>query len=222
MVISPNERQSTLDLSPEAIGEQRVLLHNVSWHCFEMLLAELDETRGTRLAYDSGMLEIMSPLMPHEHTKRLLERFVEVLCEEMQLEIKSAGALTSKKVSMQKGMEPDSAFYIQNEPLVRHKLTIDFELDPPPDLMIEVDFSSSSLPKEPIYIALQIPEVWRYAEGLLTIKWLVDGAYVEKEESLAFPNVLLTQIPTFLKQSLVIGEAQTVRNFRQWVDKQLT
>jgi len=222
MVISPNERQSTLGLSPEAIGEQRVLLHNVSWHCFEMLLAELDETRGTRLAYDSGRLEIMSPLMPHEHTKRLLERFVEVLCEEMQLEIKSAGALTSKKVSMQKGMEPDSAFYIQNEPLVRHKLTIDFELDPPPDLMIEVDFSSSSLPKEPIYIALQIPEVWRYAEGLLTIKWLVDGAYVEKEESLAFPNVLLTQIPTFLKQSLVIGEAQTVRNFRQWVDKQLT
>lgn len=221
MVTSSSKPQSTPGLSSDVIGEQRVLLYPVSWDCFEMLLAELDETRGTRLAYDSGTLEIMSPHMPHEHTKRLLERFVVVLCEELNLNIKSAGALTSKKPSLKKGMEPDSAFYIQNEPLIRHKETIDFELDPPPDLMIEVDFSNSSLPKEPIYLALKIPEVWRYARGVLTIQWLVDGAYVEKQESAAFPNLPLTQIPTFIEQSLTVGEAQTVRNFRQWVRGQV-
>ena len=62
----------------------------------------------------------MSPLMPHEHTKRLLEKFVDVLCEDLDLNIKSVGALTSKLPELEKGMEPDSAFYIQTEPQIRH------------------------------------------------------------------------------------------------------
>lgn len=201
------------------MGEQRVILNGVSWECFEMLLNELDEHNGTRLAYTDGMLEIMSPLMPHEHTKRLLEKFVDVLCEELELNIRSAGSLTSKRSNLKKGMEPDSAFYIQHEPQIRHNEHIDFEKDPPPDLMIEVDFSSSSLAKEPIYLALQIPEVWRYTKGTLTIKVLGDGRYVETQESAAFPGLPLTQVPEFIDQSLVIGEAQTIRAFRQWVRK---
>ncbi|NEQ98454.1 MAG: Uma2 family endonuclease [Cyanothece sp. SIO2G6] len=188
-----------------------------------MLLTELGESRGTRLAYNDGMLEIMSPLLPHEHTKRLLEKFVDVLCEELKLNIRSAGSLTSKRKQLEKGIEPDSAFYIQNEPLVRHNENIDFEVDPPPDLMIEVDFSSSSLPKEPIYLALQIPEVWRFHQGRLTIKGLVDGEYVEKTESLAFPGLPLAQkLPELIEQSLVVGESQVMRSFREWVRSHLS
>lgn len=66
------------------LGEQRVILHNISWKFFENLLYELGENRAARLAYDQGMLEIMSPLMPHEHSKRLLERCVEILVEETE------------------------------------------------------------------------------------------------------------------------------------------
>ena len=221
MVISPNVDKTKPTATPPILGEHRVLLRNVSWQLFETLLTELGETRNVRLAYNQGILELMSPLMPHEHTKRLLERFVVVLCEELDLDIKSAGSLTCKREALAKGLEPDSAFYIQNEPQIRQKKDIDLEIDPPPDLMIEVDFSSSSLDKEPIYLGLEVPEIWRYADGKLIIQWLVQGRYVQHKTSAAFPNLPLTIIPQFIEQSLKLGEAKTVKAFRQWVQENL-
>lgn len=52
-------------------GEERVLLQNVSWQLYEAMLQELGENRAVRLTYDNGTLELMSPLMPHERSKRL-------------------------------------------------------------------------------------------------------------------------------------------------------
>lgn len=100
------------------LGEQRVILHNISWNFFENLLDELGENRAARLAYDQGMLEIMSPLMPHEHNKRLIEKLIDLLAEELNINIKSVGSMTCKREDLQRGIEPDSGFYIQNEPLV--------------------------------------------------------------------------------------------------------
>ncbi|MDH6060552.1 Uma2 family endonuclease, partial [Chrysosporum bergii ANA360D] len=48
-------------------NSQRATLCNISWHTFETMLTEMGNHRGTRLAYDQGTLEIMTPLMPHEH-----------------------------------------------------------------------------------------------------------------------------------------------------------
>ena len=199
------------------IGEQRVILQNVSWRLFENLLDELGENRAARLAYDQGVLEILSPLMPHEHNKRLIERLIEILCEELDLNIKSVGSMTCKREDLQRGIEPDSGFYIQNEPLVRQREELNFPQDPPPDLMVEVDFSSSSLNKEPIYLALGIPEIWRYAGGKLTIKHLQHGQYIQLDYSPTFANLPLIIIPQFLRQSPEIGEVGVIKAFRTWV-----
>ncbi len=48
---------------------QRVLLEAVSWEEFEAILQELGERRSTRVAYDNGLLEIMTPLPEHERGK---------------------------------------------------------------------------------------------------------------------------------------------------------
>lgn len=215
------------------IAEQRVILQNVSWRLFENLLDELGENRAARLAYDQGVLEIMSPLMPHEHNKRLIERLIEILCEELDLNIKSVGSMTCKREDLQRGIEPDSGFYIQNEPLVRQRVAaslpvtgsehcgdfeeLNFPQYPPPDLMVEVDFSSSSLNKEPIYLALGIPEIWRYAGGKLTIKHLQHGQYIQLDYSPTFANLPLIIIPQFLRQSPEIGEVGVIKAFRTWV-----
>ena len=151
------------------LAEQRVLLENISWHLFESLLEALGEDRSSRLAYDRGTLEIMTPLLPHEHSKRLIEKLIDILVEELNLNIKSIGSMTCKRKDVSRGIEPDSGFYIQNEPLVRDREEIDLDRDPPPDLILEVDFSNSSLNKFPIYIALGVPEIWRYAQGNLQI-----------------------------------------------------
>ncbi|MBO1350086.1 MAG: hypothetical protein EBE86_023135 [Hormoscilla sp. GUM202] len=48
---------------------QRVLLKDISWQEFEAILDDLGEHRGSRVAYDNGTLEIMTPLPEHESGK---------------------------------------------------------------------------------------------------------------------------------------------------------
>jgi Uma2 family endonuclease len=205
-----------------APASQRVILPNISWETFEAILAEMGDKRVTRVAYDGKMLEIMTPLMPHEHNNRLLEHLVFALAEELSLNIKSIGSTTCKRKDIRRGVEPDSGFYIANEPLMRGKQTLDLTIDPPPDLVIEVDYTSSSLDRLPIYKALGVSEVWRYDEPVMLIYKLSEGEYIPCNDSPTFSNLpLTTQIPDFLTASLNIGEINMIREFRTWIKQQL-
>ena len=200
----------------------RAVIKNISWQTFETILAEMGEDRNARLAYDRGMLEVMTPLMPHDSNNRLLEHLVFALAEELHLNLRSAGSLSCKRPDLQRGVEPDSYFYIQNEPLIRQKRNIDLTIDPPPDLAIDVDYTRASVDRLAIYLALGIPEVWRYDEPVMQIYQLRDGVYVPGAVSPTFANLpLTTAIPKFLEESLRIGEIPMIRSFRAWVRQQI-
>jgi Uma2 family endonuclease len=94
-------------------AEQRTVLHNVSWETFEALLRDTGEHRGSRFAYDCGILEIMTPLFEHENPKIQFDRFIFVLAEEVGVEIRSAGSTTLKRKISKRGIEPDTCYYIQ-------------------------------------------------------------------------------------------------------------
>ncbi len=235
MIVSrPNLWEAGAMTATTLPAEQRVILRNITWQMFESLLAAKGEDASTRYAYNHGLLEIMSPSMPHEHTKRLIEKLIDLLVDELDLNIKSVGSMTCKRQDLERGLEPGSGFYIQNEPLVRNRDQLDLIQDPPPDLMLEVDFSSSSLNKLPIYQALAVPEVWRYGDDELIIRVLQQGQserqperqperqYVELGYSPTFANLPLTQLPNFLKQSSQVGEAQMLKRFRVWVKEQVS
>lgn len=159
-------------------AEQRTVLHNISWETFEALLRETGSGRGSRFAYEDGTLEIMAPLFAHENLKIQFGRFIVVIVEELEIELKSAGSTTIKKEDFKKGIEPDNCYYIQNELAVRGKKTLDFETDPPPDLAIEIDITSSSVDKFSIYSALKVPEIWRYNGSKLKFYELIENKYV--------------------------------------------
>ena len=199
------------------LGEQRVLLQNISWDCFENLLSELGETRGTRLIYDGGLLEIMSPLMNHEHSNRLIERLIYILAEHLDLNLKSVGSMTCKRPDLTKAVEPDSSFYIENEPLVRSKTKIDLTQDPPPDLVIEVEYTNSAVNKLQLYAAISVPEIWRYNGEELFIYCLEGKEYIEQENSPTFASIPVKEIPRFIKQSQEIGEQKVSKDFRNWL-----
>ena len=199
---------------------QRVILKNISWQTFETILTEMGEDRVSRLAYDHGTLEIMTPLLPHEHNNRLIHNLIVALAEELNLNLKSVGSLTCKRPDRMRGVEPDSGFYIQNEPLVRNNKQIDLATDPPPDLVVEVDFTSSSLDRLPIYADIGVPELWRYDEPVIQIYQLLEGQYIPCTLSPTFANLPLTEIPRFLEESLKIGEIPMLRAFRAWVRQQ--
>jgi Uma2 family endonuclease len=207
--------------TPE-LAEQRVILSNISWQTFEQLLKELGDNRASRLAYDEGILEIMTPLGRHENNNRFIDDLIRAIADELDLNLKKFGSLTLKRSKKLKGAEPDSCYYLQNEPLVRSKQEIDLDKDPPPDLVLEIDITSGSLDKRPIYAAIGVPEFWHYDGNKLQVFVLQQstGEYQSVSQSPTFPWMPLDVIPRFIRQSLVDGETATLRAFRAWVREQ--
>ena len=202
-------------------AEQRVLLPNVSWQLFEMLLSELGESRSNRLSYHKGQLEILTPLPEHENRNRLIERLIVNLLEELNLEYNLFGSMTIKRSDKSAGKEPDSCYYIQNEARVRGKTKLDFTEDPPPDLALEIDITSSSLNQLALYADLGVPEVWRYDGRTLRFYQLQDREYVECSNSPTFPILPASKVIEFLEQCKTLGVLTSLRQLREWVRGQL-
>jgi Uma2 family endonuclease len=198
----------------EMVGEQRVLLQGVSWDGYLQILAALPQSRGARLTYDDGILEIAVPLEIHEFSRCLIERFVVTLVELMGLRVKTMGSTTMNYPNQKKGAEPDNAYYIQNQPLVKGR-EVDFSQDPPPDLVVEVDITHTDVDKDRFYASLGVPEFWRFDGRVLRILRLEAGEYVEVEVSPLFPLVPKERLYVFLEEAQE-DEIGAVRSLRSW------
>ena len=112
-------------------------------------------------------------------------------------------------------------FYFSIYIFTRIKGRLNLETDPPPDLAIEIDITSSSVDKFDIYSALGVLELWRY-DGLdLKFYQLVEDKYIEKEFSIAFPIVSVDKMSKFIQQSKTSGEITLLKSFRAWVRENL-
>lgn len=196
--------------------EQRVTLRNVSWETYERLLADLRDSSAPRLTYDRGTLEIMSPSSEHERYNRTAAQIVEELAVELDVHIDSLGSTTFRRGDLDQGFEPDSCFYVRNAAGVRGKKRIDLGTDPPPDLVVEIDITSPSLNKFPLFAKVGVPEVWRYDGRRLAIYELTGGEYLERDASVAFPAVTSAAVTSFINDSETMTRPEWVRKLRGW------
>ncbi|WP_445248041.1 Uma2 family endonuclease [Microcoleus sp. OTE_8_concoct_300] len=208
---------ATLTQTPQA----GFLLKNISWQTYESLVNELAEQPGIRLTYDRGNLEIMTPSAPHEGSKKILGRFVESVSEELNIEIRSLGSLTCRREDLARGLEPDQCYYIENEDVVWDKQQIDLNQDPPPDLVVEIDVTSSSIDRLSLYASLGVPEVWRYDGNRLIIYQLEAQEYTERDVSPTFPFLSQVEMLRFLELRRTTKENALIRLFREWVRSQI-
>jgi len=194
--------------------------HGVSWEEYEELLETVGDASGLRISYDEGRLQIMTLSQRHERYSTLIERLVDRVSRLLRIKILFYGSTTMKKQRKQKGVEPDACFYVQNAALVGTKDEIDFNVDPPPDVVVEVDLHHESLSKFPIYAALAVPEIWRYDGNSLTIYHLRDEEYVASEASLSllvFTSAVLTE---FLARSPKQDQYDILLAFEEWLKTQ--
>ncbi len=214
MVIAAPEPKAEL----QPIGEQRVVLRGVSWDAYMQILDALPQARGARLTYDDGILEIAVPLELHEFSGRLIERFILTLIELMGLRMKTMGSTTMNYPRLKKGAEPDNAYYIQNQPLVKGR-AVDFSQDPPPDLVVEVDITHTDIAKNQFYATIGVPEFWRFNGKVWRIYQLQAGVYVEVEVSPTFPQVPKLWLYEFLAQAQD-DEIAAMQSLRGWWHEQ--
>jgi Uma2 family endonuclease len=201
---------------------QSIVLYDISWEQYERIL-EIFSDRRFRHTYDQGTLEIMSPTPKHERVKRILDRLIEGMAEECEMNFASFGSMTQWRRKKKRGLESDECYYIAREPLIRHREDLDFNIDPPPDLAVEVDVSRSAIGRLPVYASLGIPEVWRYDDDdrLTFFKLVKGGRYVEIEYSIAFSFLASAEMQRFLDVRLEVTEFELKRKFVRWVRKKI-
>jgi Uma2 family endonuclease len=204
-----------LDIIERLPAGAKLELPNVDWDEYEHLLSQMEMFPGHRLSYDCGRLDIMSPKRDHEAYKFLIGSIVQLLAEEEQIDIEPSGTTTLRRKKLEIGAEPDESFYIQNAARVVDHLETNLELDPPPDLVIEIDTTNESLQKFKIYAALGVPEIWRYDGRQVHFYTLANEGYEKIQNSVAFPVLTAADLTQFLEQRKTEGHSKTLRAFRQ-------
>jgi Uma2 family endonuclease len=205
----------------KAPTDNRLVLEGEPWSAYTRLLKLFDERRRVRITYDRGVLEIMTLTHEHEHRAAVLARLAVLWTLVRGIPLKTGKSTTFRRRDIKKGLEPDECFWIANESLVRDKDRIDLSEDPPPDLVIEIDVTNSSVPRLPIYAALGMPEVWRIDQGVLTFQILQpDGTYTASSMSRALPPLTPEDLEPFLAMRGHIDETALSRLFCDWVREQ--
>lgn len=198
-------------------GDQPIVFHDVPWETYVSLLNARGE-RHVRLTYHRGVLEIMTLSKLHEILSEILDNFVKVLTKEYGLEVQSVGSMTMHLEELQSGAEADKTYYIRHEEVVREREKYDPTIDPPPDLAVEVDLSSSSSRRLLVFAELGIPELWQYDGERLVFKSLGgDGKYHAIERSLTFPGLSSNDLQRFVHRRGTMGEIALDGELAKWV-----
>jgi Uma2 family endonuclease len=198
-----------------------VVLQDIAWETYVGLRA-IPANQGVRMTYLDGTLYLMSPEYIQEFEIDRLALLIRFVSKSLGMTIKGVGSTTLKRGQKRQrrkgaGKEPDTAFHLgPNERQMRLKRTLDLEVDPPPDLAIEVDNKADSTAALSVYARLGVPEVWRYTpreEIPLRFYWLVGKRYEEIERSISLP-VLTTSL---VHEGLALAESENVDE-NAWMD----
>ena len=207
MLISVEEDR--LMLSP---GNEVIFPHQ-TWQDYEQLLNLRQEKNFPKLYFNAKTQEIrlMSPLPSHGKRVDTLSDLVKILLHQKGQDWECFDPITLK-MPFKAGLEPDKCFYIDNRQAILGKERIDLTVDPPPDLAIEVDFTSRTdvVP----YELLKIPELWIYRQESLRIYLLEGETYQESEKSRLFPDINIKKIlPYYVELAWNQGSSVALRQF---------
>jgi Uma2 family endonuclease len=179
--------------------EQRMCLRGVSWDTYQAL-RDAEENYHLRMTYDHGVLEVVSPSRKHEQVSYLIGRMIDQWSLRHKIHIGAGRNTTFSRKDLEQGLEPDNCYWIRNEEIMRGKDDVDLRIDPPPDLVLEVDVTRSLIPKLPIYAALGVSEVWHWKfESLEALRLDANGQYQARKGSIE-----LRRFPLDLAAKLVV------------------
>lgn len=200
--------------------EEPVLLEDVSWETYEEFTDQLHRSgRRLRVTYDEGRLEIMTLSSDHEQRKTLLARLIEIYAIVRDVPVTGSGS-TTLRIPKHKGLEPDESYYVQTPPPPPSVGLLDLKKYPPPDLGIEVDISNSSIPRQPVYAFIGVPEVWRFdGQRVVFLLRKRDGTYRTASRSRALPEITSAVINRFLSMSDEASQHDVVVAFRAWLNE---
>ena len=188
-----------------------------SWQNF----CQLRDSRGDgsipRLRYRHGEILLMSPLPRYGREAHIIAAIIEAILESQDRNYEAFTPITMELPDVG-GIEPDYCFYIDNWQAAVGKDRIDWKVDLPPDLAIEIDVTSFT--SELDFLPFNVPEVWIFKKYQLTIYQLVADKYEISESSRYFPNILIQNtIENCLTTAKEKGTGVAITELRQSLRK---
>lgn len=147
----------TLATSPSPIrvetghGDIRTIQPGRTWAQFKHLQKGFENTRGLRLFYYNGTIEILMPGEAHELFKSVIGFLIETFLFSRGIEFKPTGSMTQEKEGIA-AAEADESYQIDGY-----------------RLSVEVNFTSGDAAKLERYQALGVDEVWMWEDGSLVV-----------------------------------------------------
>jgi Uma2 family endonuclease len=220
-VVSELNEISIVDFLNRGNG-RTILLTGVSWPEYEQFLRDFWENTNLSFAYNDGKLEILTKSLTHENYSRSIYNLVLVYCEHFDIDIEGRGSATFKRSEFEKGVEPDECFYLKNVEKVIGLNQIDLEEYPLPDIAVEIDITTDSLDKFPIYAALEVPELWVFDGTTMKFYELSGKSYNQIEKSCALPLLSANLLTEFLVLNHEKGQTAALKEFRRWLNEHLS
>jgi len=197
--------------------ETRTLIDNVRWETY-VALAEDRQGSVPRITYDRGLMELMSPRKEHEKIKTLLGRLVAAYAEAKEIDIESVASTSFRRQDLERGFEADESFYVTHAEAMRVKIEIDLTVDPPPELIIEVEITASAIRKLELFAKVGVAEVWRHDGDRLRVFQLAGESYNEVTESVVQPGFPIPQAQNVVRDRFTQSEIALVKAFRESIE----
>ncbi len=212
MLITVDENTLMLEAGKVAI------FPNQTYEDYEQLLQLRQTKKIPKLSFNviTKEIRLMSPLMSHGNRVYTLSDLVSFLLRHTGKDYQGFDPITLK-LPPQAGVEPDKCFYIDNRQAILGKERINLTIDPPPDLAIEVDFTSITDLKA--YEILKIPELWIYRQEALKIYLWENDHYIDSDRSRLFLEIDIKNIlPYYVELGWTQGSSVALRQFSRRLD----
>ncbi len=184
-----------------------------SWNDYETLTQQLGDKSIPRLKYRPGEIWLMSPLPEQGRNASLVADVIKAILDHRGQEYEAFTPITMK-LPQRSGIEPDYCFYIDNWQAAAGKKRINWEVEPAPDLVIEIDITSYTDVND--YLPYKVPEVWLFKRGRVTIYHLQNNSYLVKNFSHYFPELdILNVIADCFKVAQTRNSSTAIRKLRE-------
>ena len=202
-------------ISPEKIHlpPGSLLRIPATWENYQSLCQQRGDNSIPRIKYRNGEVLLMSPLPKHGRDASLIADIIKVLLDHNKLEYDSFTPVTME-LPAESGIEPDYCFYIDNWKASSGKERIDWSIDPPPDLVLEIDVTSYTDIND--YLPYRVPEVWLFRRDRLIIYQLQETEYLLCSHSRYFSEIDIQELVIKYKQIAYDRDTSTaIRQLRQ-------
>jgi Uma2 family endonuclease len=212
--------ESTRTRTQPIVGDQCVVMRDIGWNGYTMMLRLRGERSRPRMVYLDGDLYLMSPAYTHERFAERLGALVMVVVEELDIPCMMAGSTTFRRKKKKGGVEGDKTFYLANAERIRVKKGKNLHLrkDPAPDLAVESVNTHEADAAVEVWRRFGVPEVWVEDGASLRILALqANGQYAETTHSVSFPFLAASEIHEWVSRPDTELDTDWIKALRKWV-----